>query len=102
METRGWQLADLSPIARNAVRLYFRCQMFNEIALPESGGVLDQNELVVSMLETVHGFVMEFRNREMDKSIRVGNKPAQSFPGVNSRDTENISIGKNFNKRITR
>ncbi len=102
METRGWQLADLSPIARNAVRLYFRCQMFSEIALPESGGVLDQNELLVSILETVHGYVMEHRNREMDKSIRAGNKPAQSFPGVSSRDTDNVHVGDTFNKRTTR
>lgn len=102
LETRGWELASLSPIARNAVRLYFRCQMFSEIALPESGGVLDQNELVVSMLETVHGFVMEHRNREHEQAIRAGNKPAQSFPGVNTRETENIHIGDNYNKRITR
>ena len=102
METRGWALASLSPIARNAIKLYFRCQMFNEIALPEEGGVLDQNELLVSMLETVHNYVMEHHNREMEQTIRSGNKPAQNFPGVSSRDTEDIHIGNTYNKRTSR
>ena len=102
METRGWQLADLSPIARNAVRLYFRCQMFNEIALPESGGVLDQNELLVSILETVHGYVMEHRNRENEKMIRAGNKPAESFPGVSSRDTDNVHVGDTYRRQTAK
>lgn len=73
--------------------------MFSEIALPESGGVLDQNELVVSMLETVHGFVMEHRSREHEKMIRAGNKPAQSFPGVDTRDTEDIHIGDTYRRQ---
>lgn len=92
-------LASLSPVAKYAVRLYFRCKMFKEIALPESGGVLDQSEMVVSMLETVHGYVIEHHNREQEKIIRAGNNPAQSFPGVNTRETENIHIGGNYNRR---
>ena len=92
-------LAALSPAARYAVKLYFRCRMFKELALPQEGGVLDQEEMVVSMLETVHGFVIEHHNREHEKVIRAGNKPAQSFPGVNPRETENISVGNTHNRR---
>ena len=96
-KTRGMILADLSPIARYAVKLYFRCQMFKEIALPEDGGVLDQSEMVVSMLETVHGYVLEIRNDEMEK-IHRGNNPPPNIPGVDPKLTENISIGKNYRR----
>ena len=95
-------LAGLSPVARYAVKLYFRCQMFKEIALPQEGGVLDQSEMVVSMLETVHGYVLETRNDEMERIHRKNNTPEPNIPGVDSKLTENISIGKNYRRQNTR
>lgn len=94
-------LASLSPLARYAVKLYFRCKMFKELELPEDGGVLDQSEMLMSMLETVHSYVIDHHNKEHEKIIRAGNKPSQSFPGVSTRDTEDIHIGGNYNRRRT-
>lgn len=93
-------LASLSPVARYAVKLYFRCLMFKEIALPQAGGVLDQDDFVVSMLETVHSYVIARHNREHEKIVRKGSNPAPSFQGIDRRDIENTSIGGSYNRRI--
>lgn len=98
-ETRGWMLASLSPVARYAVKLYFRCQMFKEIALPEDGGVLEQSEFIVSMLESVHSEVMMVRTELMEDSYRP--KPTV-IEGVDSSLTENIHIGNNYSRRSRR
>lgn len=95
-ETRGWTLASLLPVTRFAVKLYFRCQMFNEIALPEEGGVLDQPEFICSMLDAVHSEVKQLQADRMDAISR--HKPNTTHPGVDTRMTENISIGKNYNR----
>lgn len=93
--TRGKMLATLSPNARFAVKLYFRCQMFKEIALPAEGGVLDQSEFMVAMLEAVHGQVMTIRQEQMEASYKP--KPT-IIPGVDPSVTENVHIGKDFIK----
>jgi hypothetical protein len=69
--------------------------MFNELALPEAGGVLDQDERIVRMLEIVHDEVMAIRKDELD-SIKPPQKPTP--PGVDSRKVENISIGNTTRK----
>jgi len=42
--------------------LYNRCSIFGtELALPQEGGVLDQSEMIVSILEIIHEEVLKFR-----------------------------------------
>lgn len=95
--TRAQTLAGLSPIAQFAINLYNRCSMFNEIALPEEGGILDQDELLVLLLEKVHNEVMEIRLERMENISRTGSQP--NIPGVDPKKVENIKIG---NTRRTR
>ncbi len=99
--TRGALLARLSPIAQYAVNLYFRCQMFKEIALPEEGGVLDQNDMVVSMLETVHNNVLRIRADQMEQASRP-KTPSLILPGVDTRVTESFSIGNEYKRKVRR
>ena len=50
-----------------AILLYNRCVMFGgELALPCDGGVLDQPESLVQILETIHTAVQEDRIRRYD------------------------------------
>ena len=58
------EAANIPAYAHAAVRLYRRCQMFKEIALPEAGGILDQTEKTVRELEVVHKVIMEYRDRK--------------------------------------
>lgn len=99
--TRGVLLARLSPIAQYAVNLYFRCQMFKEIALPEEGGVLDQNDMIVSMLETVHNNVLRTRADQMERASRP-QPPSLILPGHDPRMTESFSIGNEYKRRSRR
>lgn len=97
-ETRGLMMSTMSPLTRFAVKLYFRCAMFKEIALPEEGGVLDQSEILVSMLETVHNNVMLEREK-MTKSAIEPTK-SQNIPGIDPKMIESISIGTQYKRRI--
>jgi hypothetical protein len=56
----------------NSIKLYYRCQMFSELAFPEAGGVLDQTELIVSILEQIHEVRAKFeRKRQRDAEFRT-------------------------------
>jgi len=97
-QTRNEIMASLSPVARFAIKLYFRCRLFNEIALPEEGGILDQSEMMVAMLEAVHTNVMEMRERKMNQI----NRPSpNNIQGIDPKVTEGVSIGKTY-RRVKR
>lgn len=64
-EDAWYKLAvDIPSWVHRGMQLYRRCRMFNEIALPESGGVLDQQEIIVQILEEVH---RAFKEHEVKK-----------------------------------
>ncbi len=68
LEDKEEVFADISSrsqrLAKEATKLYFRCAMFNEIALPGEGGILDQDERLVKLLEVVHGEIMYIREQQ--------------------------------------
>lgn len=53
--------------ARSALALYNRCVMLSEIALPEEGGVLDQNEMLMQLFEIIHHKVLEIREAKQKR-----------------------------------
>jgi hypothetical protein len=58
-------LDDVPYSIKQAIKLYNRCTMFkNDLALPASGGVLDQNETVVRILEVIHEEVQIWRKQK--------------------------------------
>lgn len=68
---------------REIIHLYNRCVIFGtELALPCSGGILDQPEGLLQVLETIHFAVQEDRIRKQEdeefkanaKSHSSGNK----------------------------
>lgn len=59
-----------------AFKLYNRCVIFGtELALPFAGGVFDQPENIMQILETIHLAVQEDRQRRReDEEFKAGQK----------------------------
>lgn len=80
----------LSPVAKYAIQLYRRCKMFNELEMPEFGGVLDQDERTIQILEAVHNGLGRIHSDKMAEATRRNtNKP---------NSIENFSMGKSYSK----
>ena len=95
-ETRGRIMLNLSQVTRFAVNLYFKCQMFNEIALPEEGGVLDQSDHIVAMLMEVHNNAAAIRQEQTEG---ISKPKSQIVAGVDPKITESINIGTEYKRR---
>jgi len=55
-----------------SMRLYNRCVVFHELRLPEEGGLFEQKEIYLQILEQVHEAVVAHRAKKMnDKSIQA-------------------------------
>ena len=77
---------------QRAITLYNRCVMFNEIALPYPGGVLDQDELTVSVLERIHWKKNQILADRMEQQIR-------RMKENDGKSLDSIQIGKSYSKR---
>jgi len=68
-------LYELPAWTKRAIRLYQRCQMFKELATPDAGGVLDQSELTVQMLEVIYKVDKQHQERlERDARFTLFNQ----------------------------
>jgi len=69
-------LGEIPLYIRRAILLYNRCVIFGtELALPGSGGVLDQHESIVQVLEAIHLAVQEDKiRRQEDEEFKYGQK----------------------------
>lgn len=55
-----------------ALKLYNRCVLFGRIAKPYEGGVQDQPELIVQILEAVDSAIQEInRRKQADANFRL-------------------------------
>ena len=81
---RDVEFAALPEWLKKAIKLYNRCRMFNEIALPCPGGVLDQDELTCCILERIHWKHNAIMNQRMEARVRrVQQKDGKSIDSVN-------------------
>ena len=77
---------------QRAIKLYNRCRMFNEIALPCAGGVLDQDELTVVILERIYGKHQQIMADQMEQlNRRIKQQDGKSL--------DSIQIGKSYSRR---
>ena len=77
---------------QDAIELYQRCRLFKEIAMPCSGGVLQQDALTVNVLQAIHRRVVEDeaeRTVSHLERIRQSGKP----------NSESFSIGKSYSRK---
>lgn len=77
---------------QRAIKLYNRCRMFNEITLPCAGGVLDQDELTVVILERIYGKhqqIMADRMEQLNRRIKQ----------QDGKSLDSIQIGKSYSQR---
>jgi len=77
---------------QRAITLYNRCVMFNEIARPNTGGVLDQDELTVSVLERIHWKKNQILADRMEQHLRRAKEK-------DGKSLDSIQIGKSYSKR---
>ena len=77
---------------QRAIKLYNRCRMFNEIALPCAGGVLDQDELTVIILEKIYGKHQQIIADRMEQLNR-------RLKQQDGKSLDSIQIGKSFSQR---
>lgn len=78
-----------------ALKLYNRCRMFNEIALPFPGGVLDQGEMTCSILEVIHYKHQQIMNERMESVTRRNQQN-------DGKSMDSVNIGKPYSRRTTR
>lgn len=80
---------------RMSYRLYSRCSLFKQdLALPESGGVMDQTEIIMQILETIHGEMARYEKKTHDDlmfRLRAQQRVQQNRSSMN--------VGKNFTRR---
>jgi hypothetical protein len=67
-------VAELPRWTKRAMLLYRRCQLFRDIALPEAGGVLDQSERLVQILQEIHAVKLQYdARRQKDADFKLRN-----------------------------
>ena len=89
------ELATYPLWVRKAISLYGRCVMFNEIALPQAGGVIDQDEMTVAVLERIHRKVNQIMADRMEERARRMNKH-------DGKAIDSIQIGHSYWERRQR
>lgn len=87
------EFSSMSEYAQNATLLYFRCRMFKELALPQQGGLEDQNELLMQMLEAAHRTYVSIQVQRNEQKARAIQSKANSKSGTNTH------IGKKVSRR---
>lgn len=80
---------------KRALKLYNRCRMFSEIALPFPGGVLDQDEMTCCVLERIHWKHNQIMNQRMEAVTR---RIQQS----DGKSIDSVNVGKPYSRRIQR
>jgi hypothetical protein len=60
----------IDPWIVGAFNLYIRCRKLKDIVLPKEGGLFDQEELTLVMLEIVHDVVMKHEQELQENDIR--------------------------------
>ena len=80
---------------QRAIKLYTRCRLFNDIALPGPGGVMDQQPLDVLVLQMIHTHYNEIMAQKTeDEMLR---SQARS-----SKAVETVQYGKSYSRQRRR
>ena len=77
---------------QRAIKLYNRCVMCKEIALPCAGGVLDQDELTMVIFEKIHGKKNQILADRMKQQTR-------QLKEKDGKSLDSIQIGKSYSRR---
>jgi len=83
------EFAILPAWIQKAISLYNRCRMFNEIALPCNGGVIDQDEMTVVVLQRIYQKHNEIIADRMEQQMR-------HMKERDNKAVDNIQIGKSY------
>ena len=58
-----------SPLISQHLQLYFRCRRFSGMQLPCEGGILDQEEITMQLLEIIHEIVVEYEREQQEDAV---------------------------------
>ena len=73
---------------QQAISFYNRCSLFgSELALPCSGGVLDQPESLMQILETIHAAVQEARIKKAEDEEFKRNQRSRALQNKTAGNT---------------
>lgn len=60
----------MSRLETQALKLFLRCRMFkHDLALPEAGGVTDQTEIIVQILEVMNSRFKQYEAEEQEHAL---------------------------------
>lgn len=80
---------------QRAIRLYTRCRLFNDLALPGPGGVMDQQPLDVLILQMIHSHYNEIMTEKTEAEARRSQ-------ATSSKAVETVQYGKSYSRQRRR